>query len=130
MDDKQLLNEVTKLINLVKPSKMALEIAIKKSIEMINNSGKEPEYILDKYKQYLDQWDYNNGNHDEVYLKKDKLKKSLFDFLWNNSWKDDFTIRLNKRDRYFFGNTDPFKLEEALKVFLTKIKLPYETKQD
>ena len=123
MTKQEFIDEATKLLNIVKPNRVSTDSAINNILSMTNNNEKLMSLIILKYKQYLDKWEYDFGKHDPIYMKKEQLRKPLNDFVFSDDYKNDFSIKLNERDRYFFGDANPFKLDKALLVFYEKYNM-------
>lgn len=69
--------------------------------------------IVDKYKEYLDQYDSKYGDTEEKFIKAENRKMNIEDFLRTYGWKKRYPIPQKKRDYYLFGKR---KLPELLQM--------------
>ena len=77
------------------------------------------DYIVKKYKKYLDYWDRQFGNKDPKYISGKDKRKSPYDYIKGHHFQEVYEEKGSLRDKYLFGKygkdellklTDKFKI--------------------
>lgn len=80
------------------------------------------DFLVNQYKAYQAWWEAKYGDRDQKYVKSSESLKSIYDYMGDQMYQQDWKPVPKVRDFYLFGNHTTAELNDSLRKFKNSIQ--------